>query len=169
MRVLLDDKTRVSYRQMYLGTGGELKYVWEEAFEGQTNGILGAARLGQLTVSSGVHSGFVGVRVTLSDSAPPIDPSWEDVVEVSLTASSEHWGIVEGIVESGHGFEGAGGEYRVRMSVKGMDAGAAADVVSDDDPLVEHHLFEFWPAPWAADEIVRRGSDYAARRHQDVS
>ncbi|MFC0842684.1 hypothetical protein ACFH04_02890 [Streptomyces noboritoensis] len=50
------------------------------------------------------------------------------------------------------------GTYRLRISVRGRDAGADADYLEEDEEPVEEHLLQAWPAPAAAD-VIHKASD----------
>lgn len=52
-------------------------------FAGQTNGLLGGAHPGFLSMTVGLHTGDVPVRVVLRDHEPSLG-DWEEVVEVSF-------------------------------------------------------------------------------------
>jgi len=159
--VVVAGRTFVSEGQFYVMTGDVLP-TWDEAFVGQTNGSLGAARRGLLTVGTGVVVGDVGLRVVLAETEPPVGDEWEDVVEASFSPLAAEWVVADGQSDDpGHGIEGGLGDFRVRLSSRGVDAGAAADTVGPDEPLVEVHELAFWPAAPAPDEVVRQGSDAA--------
>ena len=47
-----------------------------------------------------------------------------------------------------------------------MEQGSDADVVMDDEPVVDRFLLQFWPAEPRPDAVVRQTSDTAAYWHQ---
>ena len=55
--------------------------------------------------------------------------------------------------------------YRVRYCGSGLDAGHAADVRGEDDPVVDRYLLQFWPAPPGPDVVVRCSSEHAVYWH----
>lgn len=57
------------------------------------------------------------------------------------------------------------GSYRVRVSAKGRDQGAADEFA---DEIVDFYLVEFWPSTPHPDEIVRTTSENAAYWHRAV-
>ena len=70
----------VHYGQAYVVVGS-----WDTdlaaSFRGQVNGLHGAAAPGLLFLITG-HTGRVGFTVDVCTSPPPIDDSWEEIVEV---------------------------------------------------------------------------------------
>jgi hypothetical protein len=54
---------------------------------GHLHASCGAAVAGALFLSTGLHSGKVGFTVELHDSRPPVDESWERVVEARSAAT----------------------------------------------------------------------------------
>ncbi|MEV6281500.1 hypothetical protein [Kribbella sp. NPDC051770] len=92
---------------------------------------------------------------------PPIDDTWEEIVEASYRPNGEAalvgWG--------GEGYWPLALEeidYRVRYCAWGMDAGHQASPPMDDDPLVDRYLLQFWPAPPEADAVLKQTSAQAA-------
>ncbi|MFE1256167.1 hypothetical protein [Streptomyces fungicidicus] len=85
MRRPVAGQVHVHYSQIYIESdpdsfGPDLR----ESFAGQSAGLCGAATPGALWLSTGLHTGSVGFSVEVLDQAPPLDPAWEDVVEVSF-------------------------------------------------------------------------------------
>ncbi|MGW3317360.1 hypothetical protein [Streptomyces fungicidicus] len=85
MRRPVAGEVHVHYSQIYIESdpdsfGPDLR----ESFAGQSAGLCGAATPGALWLSTGLHTGSVGFSVEVLDQAPPLDPAWEDVVEVSF-------------------------------------------------------------------------------------
>ncbi|MFC9999541.1 hypothetical protein [Nocardia sp. NPDC127526] len=118
----LEREVGVSYGQIYVESVPGINSRMDEAFAGQGSGLCGAAVPGALFLHTGLHTGKVGFTVEVHDQAPPLDPEWEDVVEVSFYPVSDqsflvqwageaHWelDLVEGI------------DYRVRYCAQGMD------------------------------------------------
>ncbi|NKY38624.1 hypothetical protein HGA02_03525, partial [Cellulomonas septica] len=131
---------------------------------GQRNGLCGAAFPGALSFVVGLHTGSVPVRIELHDDAPPPDPDWEDVVEASVTP-------VEGEPYALTSFGAAepldlptARSLRARWSAHGMDE-AHQGGPEDGEPPLDRYLLQLWPAPPAADEVVRCGSGMARYWH----
>ncbi|MGX1026332.1 hypothetical protein RKD38_001013 [Streptomyces ambofaciens] len=130
-----------------------------EACAGQTDGLCGAAAPGCLFLCTGVRGGTVALTVEVHGAAPPLDDHWEDVVEASfrpLTSSTA-------VLPCGHGalceLALPPADHRVRYCGRGLDDGAGP---------VGQYLLQFWPAPPAADRVVRQTSRGAAHRHRGV-
>lgn len=130
---------------------------------GQVNGLLGAAEPGILSLVTATHTGDVRIRVESHVTEPVAGDSWDDVVEASFEArGAEMW---MSTFDDGAGFElPAPGSYRVRLSCAGWDA-AQSPTLDDDAAPPDHYLLQFWPAPPAADMIVRSRSEGAQYWH----
>ena len=48
----------------------------------------------------------------------------------------------------------------------GMDAGHQAGPPTDDEPLVDRYLLQFWPAPPAPDRVIKQTGKQAAYWHK---
>jgi hypothetical protein len=164
MRLLFSGDWPVAYGQFYVtGDEGPIGDM-SATFAGQTNGLCGARCAGELFFVTGLHSGTVPVAVEAHEGEPDLDGGWEDVVEVSFTAASfvqlSAWGGA-----AAHHLDLSPGSYRVRYCACGMDAGRFADTRMDDDGDLDRYLVQFWPAPAAADRVLRQSSDTAAYWH----
>jgi hypothetical protein len=88
---------------------------------GQVNGICGAAHAGRLAVVTWLHTGRVRFSVCIAESAPELAEDWEDVVEVSFTASERGYGLAT--FDTWTPLEPpATTTYRARYCALGMDA-----------------------------------------------
>ncbi|MFJ9928224.1 hypothetical protein ACIRU5_19640 [Streptomyces misionensis] len=137
-----------------------------EAFAGQRGGLCGAAVPGALWLTTGLHTGGVGLDVEVHDEAPPVDPSWEDVVEVSFRPVSRRTRLVLRAGESAWDLGLAPTDYRVRYCARGMDKGSRLDTRGDKEPRADSYLLQFWPGPPRPDQVVRQTSRIAACRHR---
>ena len=164
MRVVFEGRMHVSYSQAYVSSGDSYG-TYDGAFDGQVNGLLGAGLPGALTMMVGVHTGDVGLRVLVTDQAPPIGEEWEDAVEVSFHPDDPDVSIAGCLSDAVCTFRLEEPGYRVRLCAKGMDAGSAADVVMEDEPLLDSYELVFWPAAPGPDVVLRQGSEIAAYRH----
>ncbi len=163
MKVLFNGEVDVHYG--FINVHHVLRdHDWEigEEYRGQANGLCGAAVPGLLSLVTGLHTGEVGFTVELHAAEPPLDDTWEEIVEVSFTAAKKKMGL--------HGFQSQyeftlpKGEYRVRYCARGMDEGRDEDTL-DGDP-VDFYLLQFWPGPIAPDSILRQTSKAAAYWHR---
>ena len=110
-RVLLGDVIHTDYVQFDIvwseesGFGGD----WNRFFDGQVNGLVGAADAGGVYLNFGRRSGGSRLRIVRLDAEPPLPaPRYEDVVEVSATVpagtvvrwlswAGQAWGSLDGI------------------------------------------------------------------------
>ncbi|MEV0135896.1 hypothetical protein AB0H83_46575 [Dactylosporangium sp. NPDC050688] len=166
MQTLLDQVVPVHYHLFYIRSSDD----WGDDLGkgGQANGLCGAAYPGSLTFTTGIHTGRVPVRVELHDTEPPLDPMWEEVVEASYRPDTADVHLAEWDGPS-HPLPMPVRNYRVRF------CGVAFDFDEDnfdpdagDEPVdsPERYLVQFWPAPPAADRVVRETSPGAASWHR---
>ncbi|MFI6170388.1 hypothetical protein ACIBCN_26650 [Nocardia sp. NPDC051052] len=163
----LEREVGVSYCQIYVeSVPGGIAPRMHEAFAGQSSGLCGAAVPGKLFLCTGLHSGKVGFTVEVHDQAPPLDPAWEDVVEVSFYSVSDQSFLAQWAGEAHWALDLEEGiDYRVRYCAQGMDQAREKDVRLDDEPLLDRYLLQFWPAPPEPDRVVRQTSQAAAYDH----
>ncbi|MFJ3966109.1 hypothetical protein [Streptomyces sp. NPDC090036] len=126
----------------------------------QSGGLCGAAVPGVLWLTTGLHTGRVGFTVEVHDEAPPLDPFWEDVVEVSFRPLSERTSLVQWAGEAAWDLSLARTDYRVRYCARGMDEGWQLDTRVSEEPPVDSYLLQF-----RADRVVRQTSQQAAYWH----
>jgi hypothetical protein len=164
MRTLMTGPAGVHYGQISVEST-ENHADLGECFGGQRNGLCGAAIDGKLFLITGLHTGTVGFAVELYDDAPPLDDSWEEIVEASfrplgrtmLTGWAGEWR---------HQLDLPLVDYRVRYCGWGMDAGhQGAPQLEDDDPLLDRYVLQFWPSSPAPDRVVKQTSGTAAYWH----
>lgn len=163
-RTLMTGRVRLTYGQITVDSTGEFADLGE-CFAGQRNGLCGAAVAGKLLLMTGLHTGTVGFTAELHDHEPPVDDTWEDIVEASYRPlarptlsgldSSDFWKLELELVD-----------YRGRYSGLGLDAGRQAAGPMDDEPVVDRYLLQFWPARPAPDRVVKESSKQAAYWHK---
>ncbi|MFF1629432.1 hypothetical protein [Streptomyces sp. NPDC058272] len=172
MRTLFNGEFSVAYGQMYIDSRTDPDEGPEaglhECFLGQSAGLCGAAVPGHLFLLTGLHTGSVPLTVELHETEPPLDfGGWQDIVETSFhTASND-----TKLIEWGGGGWDIGlptGAYRVRYHCRGMDE-AHDGVRSEDEPVLDEYLLQFWPAPPKRDRIVKKTSNIAAYWHRFAS
>lgn len=56
----------------------------------------------------------------------------------------------------------APGDYRLRVHVRGRDAGKDADTIAEDENPVESHLMQIWPADAQPDALLLTGDEVGA-------
>jgi len=168
MQTVYRGELSVSYMQFYVESRPEEfgEAPWN-ASAGQRNGLCGASVPGYLFLTTGLHTGRVGLTVEVHAQEPPVDDVWEDVVEASFRPASPRasvlpWGDGELCAA-----ELAETDHRVRYCARGMDVEWDAEsAVLDGGPPVDHYLLQFWPAPPAPDRVVRQTSRCAAYWHK---
>jgi hypothetical protein len=111
----------VHYGQAYVLAGGANPEL-PEAFAGRENGLCGAALPGSLFLITGLHTGDVGLAVDVHDEPPPIDESWEEIVEATFVATTAEAALVEWGEADGARLDLRPGDWRARYSARGMDA-----------------------------------------------
>ncbi|MET9686627.1 hypothetical protein [Streptomyces coeruleorubidus] len=167
MRRPVEGEVHVHYGQIYVETDpDDFGPGLSEAFAGQRAGLCGAATPGALWLNTGLHTGAVGFTVEVHEQAPPLDPAWEDVVEVSFRPVSADSALVEwgGGASWQLGLEVT--DYRVRYCAKGMDRASERDVRLDGEPPLDCYLLQFWPAPPEPDRVLQQTSQVAAYWHR---
>lgn len=168
-RILLDEVIRTDYGQFDLSWDDGLGFDgdWDRVFEGQMNGLVGAAHPGGVYINLARRSGGSPVRILLCDSEPHNEPSYQDVVEVSVKIPPEvnvRWMSWAG-ESSGTIGDLAAGTYRVRVNSRGRDSGHKGEFV---DGLVDEYLIQVWLAPAEPDAILRIGSQDAEYWHREI-
>jgi len=164
VRTVLNQPVHVHYWQFYVDSGDEI-VDFTDACAGQRNGLCGAAIPGHLYLTTGLHTGEIGLTVEVHDQAPPVADGWEEVVEVPFQPVGEtsvvgwggDWSYPLELTEPG---------YRVRYCAFGLEDGRTQDTRADFDPDAEWYLLQFWPAPPQPDAVIRQTSETAAMAHR---
>ncbi len=136
-----------------------------EAMAGQANGLCGGAVSGGLFLSVGVHTGKVRISIELHDFAPPVDLSWDEIVEApcnftALPVTFRNW--------DGDGFGlplDDGGEYRVRLYAKSF--GKWESRFPDRTETDECYRLLLWPEARRPDAVIKETSEKAIHRHSN--
>lgn len=168
MRTVYRGELHVSHGQFYVDSRqGEDDAEAPPACAGQSNGLCGAAVPGHLFLVTGLHTGRVGLAVEVHGSAPPFEDGWEDVVEASFRPASASTNILPWGDGPLCALDLPPVDHRVRYCGRGMDRGRQEELaVLEGGAPVDHYLLQFWPAPPAADLVVRQTSRSAAYWHR---
>ncbi|GGQ71432.1 hypothetical protein [Couchioplanes azureus] len=165
MTVLFDAEVPVHYGFIWLSSVEDLPELMETR-AGQRNGLCGAAFPGVLSMVTGLHTGRVPFVVQWHDTAPDLDTSWEEVVEVPFTAQQRELSLSS--------FQDwfdvtlpAAGSLRARFCANRMDEAHGQDTLMDE-ATIDRYLLALWPADPAPDEIVRQTSAIAAYWHREA-
>lgn len=167
--VLLDELIDTDYGQLDIGWGDDVGFDGDvdRFFDGQANGLVGAADPSGVYLNLARRSGGSPLRIELHDHAPgPAGGDWQDVVEVSVRipdGAVPRWSSWAG--ESGGSLPIPTGTYRLRVCARGRDAGHDGELAPGP---VDRYLLELWPAAMQADRVVRVGSADAAYWHREV-
>ncbi|MGW0431979.1 hypothetical protein ACWDV4_05465 [Micromonospora sp. NPDC003197] len=167
MRTLFNGEPYVHYGQIYVASSPD----WAEDgvpefFAGQSNGLCGAAVPGFLYLATGLHTGGIGLTIEQHDEPPPVDDSWQEIVEVSFTPETSEVRLVQWAAEASWPLDLEPVDYRVRYCGTGLDEARLLDTRAADTPSIDRYLLQFWPSQVRPDEVVKQTSDRAARRHQ---
>ncbi|MFI2635332.1 hypothetical protein ACH5A2_33905 [Streptomyces collinus] len=166
MRRPVEGDVHVHYGQIYVQSDPDSYGPGlDEAFAGQSAGLCGAATAGALWLNTGLHTGEVGFTVEVHDHAPPLESSWEDVVEVSFRPASADSALVEWAGEDSWDLGLDETDYRVRYCATGMDRARAADTRMAEEPQLDRYLLQFWPAAPEPDRVLKETSRTAAHWH----
>jgi hypothetical protein len=169
-RVLLNQVVHTDYGQFDIVWADDIGFdgSWDRFFDGQVNGLVGAASGSGVYLNLARRSGGSRVRLTVHESEPPVLPeTYEDVVEVPVQLPHDaevRWSSWAG-ESSGSLGRVEGGSYRLRVSAQGRDAGREDEL---EEGVVDEYELELWPAEPAPDAIVRVGSQDAAYWHREV-
>jgi hypothetical protein len=165
--VLFDGKMGLTFGQIYVVSGDADWPDFDDSRRGQANGICGAAEPGRLLLATGLHTGYVELRIERSDQEPALDDLWEEVVEVPfepLSPAVRVFGLDYG---DGADLMLPVQSYRARYCATGMAEGKEIDVVPADEPIVDRYLLQLWPAEPAPDVVVKQTSAVAVLWHQE--
>jgi hypothetical protein len=167
--VLLDQRIYVSYAQAWVFSGGRHDGDYTlETFDGQANGLCGAAQPGVISLKTATHTGDIAFRIERHSSEPPVPDEWEDIVEVSFSPTTGNVGFHGLDDDEWHKLDLPRGSYRVRYCIRGMDEQDA----NKAEESVDAYLLQFWLAEPAPDLIVRQTSQQAAaanRSHRPLT
>ncbi|MDB2686669.1 hypothetical protein N9Y42_05615 [Mariniblastus sp.] len=173
MNRIFDGKLYVAYSQAYIHADEDADFLDEDGFAGQKNGLCGAALTNSLFLITGLNTGHVNFSIDLCDSEPPIDPTWEEVVETPFNLTMSDFMIDFGLYNWDYELVVPIplniGTYRVRYSAKGMERGRTKDTILSDEEPVDSYLLEFWASPLKPDAIIKQTSDIAAYWHNAIN
>ena len=165
MRTLFTGEPFVAYAQIYVDGSGSQPCL-DECFAGQANGLCGAAVPGFLFLITGLHTGNVGLTIESHDAEPPLDDTWEEIVEASFRPRGQRVGLCQWAGEAWWDLDLPECDHRVRYCAINLDEARAADTRSSDEPDLDLYLLQFWPAPPADDRVLKQTSKVAAYWHQ---
>ncbi|MEV6011939.1 hypothetical protein AB0M29_34630 [Streptomyces sp. NPDC051976] len=168
MRTPVSGEVFVHYGQLYVESDAEAYGDLQEAFAGQQVGLCGGAEPGFLFLLTGLHTGSVGFSAEIYDrldGPPPVDLSWEEVVEVPFRPLTERTVVSQWAGERVWDLDLTVDDYRVRYSGTGMQAGQDHDTRCTGEPSLDRYLLQFWPSAPHPAELVKQTSAIAAYWH----
>jgi TonB family protein len=165
MERLFDGKVRVDHSHFYIVTDPDLLPDMTECFDGQDNGLCGAAQPGVLFLMTGLHMGSIRLSVELWDCEPPLDDTWEEIVEVSFAVRPSANPMLTEPMVAAHPLKLGQGTFRVRYLARNMEAGRKRDVVFSSEEPVDSYGLMFWRARKARDRLIKRTSECAGYWH----
>lgn len=155
------------YRQLYVASPDCRDHLPEDATKGQSNGLCGGAVPGALFLTVGIHTGSVPLRVMLYDAAPPIDPSWDEIVEASCSFTSVPVHLQSWAGEKSVELALSVGQYRARFCAKSF--GTMDELgEGESDASAEDYLLAFWADVPKSDMVIKQTSDRAAYWHREA-
>jgi len=157
---------RVHYAQAYLLPAGSSTPGLKACFRGQVNGLCGAALPGVLFLITGLHTGQVGFSVDVVDTPPPLDDSWEDIVEASLSVTARDMALVEWAGTGAYHIPLPQGRLRARYCARGMQRGRELDTSPPDAAPVDTYALTFWPGESTGDTVIRETTEVAEYLHR---
>ncbi|MEV0233474.1 hypothetical protein [Nonomuraea sp. NPDC050786] len=150
----------VSYRQAYLIDYGTLA---PEAFpDDHPEHPVGILRVkdDKALLVTGLHTGIVGLSVTVADSDPGADTDgYEDIVEISFRSEIGRLWLCEWAGERVHDLPelpSGPGWYRLRYHAANMDEGA--EVNSSMDEVIDRYLLQIWPHDASTPRVIKSTS-----------
>jgi hypothetical protein len=166
MTRIFDGSLYVHYGQAYVLFKGQESSELPDCFQGQTNGLCGAAVHGTLFLITGLHTGHVQLSIDVLDAPPPLDPLWEEVVDVPFMIDVEGVFLYDWNGECVCEIPLSPGPYRVRYCARDMDRGNDIDTILKEEESVDFYHLAFWPADLAPDVILKQTSKTAIYWHQ---
>lgn len=131
---------------------------------GQVNGICLASSQ-HLSFLTGLHSGSVRFAVEWLEAEPPLDESWEEIVEVPFDVPQRDL-VLSAFEDSRVVTLPSSGPHRARLNAHGMQEGRDLDTAWPQRLGPDRYLLQLWPAAPSRDAVVRETSDFAMRLHQ---
>lgn len=179
MKIMYSGNLGVDYGQFYIDVAScdeddeaEEDYQnFDLAFENQENGLCGASQDGKIFFVAGIQNGVIQIDCELHEIEPPLNNSYDEIVEASLVAGDEPLSLCEWGHEETHLIDLAKGEYRVRYLVRGMDLDY--DDENEDESYWESplegqsYLVQIWPAGKSKDILHKHTTENARYWHRE--
>jgi hypothetical protein len=159
--IVYQGRLHVHYAQAYVLSAGCDMLRPEDAFAGQANGLCGAAVNDGIFLTTGLHTGYVNLVVSVFESAPEVDMSWDEIVESpwrvrTAPAHLEDWNG-EFVCE----IPLPAGTYRIRYCANNFGQAPEGNG-EEEENCVESYMLSFWPSAIVPDSVVKQTSEHAA-------
>ena len=166
MARIFDGRLWVHYSQAYVLPNGSFEIDLEGSFWGQRNGLCGSAAGDSLFLTTGLHTGGVAFVLDVLDAEPPIDPSWEEIVEASFSVGPSGISLMEWAGQASYRIPISPGTYRVRYCAMNMQRGRDTDNILEGMPPVDSYSLAIWPSMASPDVVIKQTSEIAAYWHR---
>jgi hypothetical protein len=166
MTRIFDGNLYVHYGQAYVFSNAQKTAELDDCFRGQTNGLCGAAISDALFLTTGLHTGCVQLSVDVVDTPPPLDRTWEEIVEVPFLINGEGVSLYDWNGECVCKIPLSPGTYRVRYCACGMDLGKEVDTILAEEKPIDFYHLAFWSANLLPDVVVKQTSEIATYWHE---
>jgi hypothetical protein len=166
MTRIFDGGLYVHYRQAYVLSNAQETSELPDCFKGQTNGLCGAAVSDTLFLITGLHTGHVHLSVDVLDAPPPLDQTWEEVVEVPFMINGEGASLNDWNGKCVCEIPLSPGTYRVRYCARDMDRGREVDTILQNEEPIDFYNLAFWSADLLPDVVLKQTSEIAAYWHE---
>jgi hypothetical protein len=169
MTRIFDGHLYVHYGQAYILSNAQETSELPDCFQGQTNGLCGAVISDTLFLITGLHTGHVQLSIDILYSPPPLDRTWEEIVEVPFIINGEGVSLYDWNRELVCQIPLSPGTYRARYCASGMDRGSEEDtIIAEEQPVDFYHL-DFWSADLLPDVVLKQTSETATYWHEYVT
>jgi hypothetical protein len=166
MTRIFNGRLYVHYGQGYILSNDSEMSGLSDCFQGQMNGLCGAAISNKLFLITGLHTGHVHLSIDVLDEPPPVEPTWEEVVEVPFMINSEGGSLYDWNGECVCEIPLSPGTYRVRYCARDMDRGKEVDTILEGEEPVDFYYLAFWSADLLPDVVLKQTSETAAYWHK---
>jgi hypothetical protein len=166
MTRIFDGCLYVHYGQAYVLSNALETSELPDCFQGQANGLCGAAISDTLFLITGLHTGHVRLSVDVLDTPPLLDQIWEEIVEVPFMINGERTSLYNWNGECVCEIPLSTGTYRVRYCARNMDRGKEVDTILDDEEPIDFYNLAFWPADLLPDVVLKQTAEIAAYWHE---
>jgi hypothetical protein len=117
---------------------------------------------------TGLHTGHVQLSIDVLYAPPPLDRTWEEVIEVPFMINGEGVSLYDWNGECVCKIPLSPGTYRVRYCACDMDRGKEVDTILEEEEPVDFYHLAFWSADLLPDVVLKQTSETAAYWHEYV-